>query len=103
MNLRSILALAALSTISAAALAAEPPSKPAKEGLCAACHGPKGAKPIMDAYPKLAGQNAAYLESSLKAYRSGNRSGGMAAVMVGQAKALTDDEIKALSAYYAAQ
>lgn len=76
---------------------------PAKAAICKACHGEAGAKPLMDAYPKLAGQNAAYLESALKSYRSGERKGGMSAVMAGQAKALSDEDIKALAAYYSAQ
>ena len=76
---------------------------PAKEATCRACHGVKGAAPIMASYPKLNGQNQAYLEQSLNAYRNDQRSGGMAAVMAAQAKMLNAEEITALSAYYAAQ
>ncbi len=76
---------------------------PAKEVMCRACHGAAGAAPIMDTYPKLNGQNKAYLVQILKAYRAGERKGGMAAVMVAQASGLSDAEIEALSAYYAAQ
>ncbi|TQV89881.1 cytochrome c [Aliikangiella coralliicola] len=76
---------------------------PAKAALCQACHGPAGAKPIMDVYPKLNGQNKAYLVTILKSYRSGERSGGQSAVMTAQAKMLTDEDIEALSSYYASQ
>ena len=76
---------------------------PAKEALCKACHGDKGAKPIMDSYPKLNGQNEAYLVAILKAYKAGERKGGQSAVMTAQAKMLSDEDIQALAKYYAAQ
>lgn len=76
---------------------------PAKEALCQACHGAKGAAPIMNSYPKLNGQNKDYLISSLKDYRDGKRTGALSAVMAGQAASLSDAEIEALAAYYAAQ
>lgn len=73
---------------------------PEKAALCAACHGEAGAKPIMPAYPVLAGQYANYLEHALKEYKSGARKN---AVMAGQAATLSDAEIRALARYYAAQ
>lgn len=76
---------------------------PPKEALCRACHGASGAAPIMDAYPKLNGQNKGYLVSSLKAYRAKQRTGGLASVMIAQAAMLNDDEINALAEYYSAQ
>ncbi|NVJ50142.1 MAG: cytochrome c [Gammaproteobacteria bacterium] len=76
---------------------------PAKAPLCKACHGEKGNKPLMDGYPKLAGQNKGYLVQALKAYRDGLRQGGQSAVMTAQAKALSDEEIEALADYYAKQ
>jgi cytochrome c len=57
----------------------------------------------MGLYPKLNGQNKDYLVSSMKAYKSGQRQGGMAAVMAGQASGLSDAEINELAAYYASQ
>jgi cytochrome c len=76
---------------------------PAKEVTCRACHGAGGAAPIIGSYPKLNGQNKAYLVQSLNAYKAGQRSGGMAAVMVGQAQMLNDQEIDQLAEYYSAQ
>ncbi len=76
---------------------------PAKEAACRACHGVNGAAPIAPNYPKLNGQNKAYLVSALKAYRSGDRKGGLAAVMAGQASQLTDSDMEALAAFYAKQ
>ena len=76
---------------------------PAKAVICQACHGPAGAKPIMDSYPKLNGQNKTYLIMILKSYRSGERSGGQSAVMNAQAKMLTDEDIETLADYYSSQ
>lgn len=76
---------------------------PAKAALCSACHGPSGNKPIMDAYPKIGGQNKAYIVSALKAYKDGGRKGGMAAVMAAQSKSLSDAEIEELANYFSAQ
>lgn len=70
--------------------------------MCAACHGADGKSPA-SIYPHLAGQWPAYLESSLKAYRAGERNGGMSAMMTPQATALTDQDIADIAAYYSAQ
>ncbi len=66
---------------------------------CAACHGDQG-KALVPIYPNLAGQNAPYLEMALKGFRDQSKKGGQAAAMYGVAAALSDDDIKALSAYY---
>ncbi|WP_205342760.1 c-type cytochrome [Denitrificimonas caeni] len=70
--------------------------------MCAACHGINGKSPA-NIYPHLAGQWAGYLESSLKAYRAGERTGGMSAMMTPQAAALTDQDIADIAAYYSGQ
>jgi len=75
---------------------------PEKAHMCAACHGETGntETPI---YPKLAGQNKAYLEMTLKAYRDQSRKGVQAEAMYGVAAPLTDADIKQLSAYFSEQ
>ena len=72
----------------------------AKSAVCAACHGADGisAAPI---YPNLKGQKEAYLVASLKAYKAGQRKGGMSAIMAPQAMALSDADMANLAAYYA--
>ena len=70
-----------------------------KAAVCAACHGANGIATIPP-YPNLAGQNAAYIESSLKAYKAGQRQGGQAAVMTGMAAPLSEADIKNLAAYF---
>lgn len=73
---------------------------PEKAAACAACHGEGGAKPILPEYPVLAGQYANYLEHTLREYRSGARKN---AIMAAQAGALSDQDIKELSQYFASQ
>ena len=71
----------------------------AESATCAACHGADGNSAAAD-YPKLAGQHATYLASTLKAYRDGSRAN---AIMAGMAAALSDDDIADLAAYYTTQ
>ncbi len=70
-----------------------------KAAVCAACHGKDGIA-LVPIYPNLKGQNAAYLEGALKAYRDGVRMGGNAAIMTPMAKNLSDADIADLAAYY---
>ena len=76
---------------------------PDKEVTCRACHGPKGSSPVAPNYPKLNNQNKAYLVSALKAYRAGERKGGLSMVMYSQATQLSDADIEALASYYSMQ
>lgn len=91
---------AAMSVPMAAQAGGDVAAGKSKSGACAACHGPTG-KAMIPTYPNLAGQNAAYLESALKAYKAKQRTGGQAAIMQAQAAALSDADIANLSAYYA--
>ena len=70
-----------------------------KSAACAACHGAQG-KSSMPLYPNLAGQNAAYLNHALQAYKKGERSGGQAEVMKAFVAGLSDEDMADLSAYY---
>ena len=67
---------------------------------CAACHGPNGAG-IPANYPRLGGQYADYTYAQLKAYNSGERAHGSAAIMQGVVAHLSDHETKALAEYIA--
>lgn len=71
----------------------------ASAALCASCHGANGIAAV-GMYPNLAGQNEAYLVSALKAYRSKERNGGMAAIMQMQAANLSDADIDNLAAHF---
>ena len=50
--------------------------------------------------PKIGGQSQQYIEAALKDYRQGNRNHP---TMMGVAKGLTDQQIAAVAAYYAAR
>jgi cytochrome c553 len=66
---------------------------------CASCHGADGNTERAD-MPTLAGQDALYLATSLKAYRQGQRDHDQ---MVTASTELSDAEIDALAAFYAQQ
>ncbi|MBL1262544.1 c-type cytochrome [Methylomicrobium sp. RS1] len=66
-----------------------------KAGTCLHCHGAQGQG--ITQIPRLAGQHPGYLEAQLKHFKEGSRQGGP---MQGMASALSDDDIKALSAYF---
>ncbi len=68
---------------------------------CATCHGRRGEGKIVDV-PALAGQRASYLESTLRNYKSGKRANDIYSRMRRISEKLTDEEIKALAAYYQA-
>lgn len=65
---------------------------------CAGCHSPNGAG-IPAQYPRLSGQHAEYVASSLTAYRDGTRKNNLQ--MSQNAAKLNDREIKALADYIA--
>ncbi len=69
------------------------------EGFCTQCHMPNG-KPINPIWPKIAGQNAYYIQSALKAYRDGTRQNETMSPMV---KNLTNTDIMNVAFFYAAQ
>ena len=64
---------------------------------CAACHGPLGYTP---GAPELRGQQRAYLEEEMQAFKSGNRHNDISEQMRSVARPLTSDEIAKLAAYY---
>ena len=88
----------ALAVLGGAAHAGDTDAGKAKAQPCAVCHGPLGISTAPDA-PNLAGQPAIYLTTQLRAYRSGARKHEVMSVM---AKALTDDDISQLAAWFAA-
>ncbi len=90
---------AALALAATTASAAPELTKPEKAATCAACHGEAGVSAI-GMYPNIAGQYANYLEHSLKDYKSGARKN---AIMGAQAVNLSDEEIRQLARWYAAQ
>lgn len=66
---------------------------------CGACHGQDGATGIAPDYPSIAGQNERYLLTQLRMIKSGERP---APLMSGQLDMVSDDDLAAMAAYYAA-
>jgi thiosulfate dehydrogenase len=97
----SATALAAQSaqTGNAGEAAGSPGAPPAAAVACASCHGVDGGGNEQSGFPRLSGLNATYIESQLHAYKNGQRKNP---VMAGMAAPLTDPDIKAVAAYYAA-
>ena len=100
-------AVSALLFASGAAFAqADAPVGVAKDGknkaaLCIGCHGISGYKasfPTVYSVPMIAGQNAKYIENSLKAYGAGERSHPTMRAISGS---LTAKDMADLGAYYA--
>lgn len=94
--LRVAVALLLTVACSTGALAQDPRIGRAKAQACAVCHGAAGIAVMPDA-PNLAGQPAPYLTRQMKAFRNGTRANEVMAVI---AKALTDDDIAHLAAWF---
>ena len=69
------------------------------KGGCTACHGKDAKTPLLPMYPKLAGQNEAYLLQQLKDIKSGKRNNGMSAAMKGIMHMVSDEEMAAIAKY----
>ena len=71
--------------------------------MCIGCHsipGYQASFPQVFRVPKIGGQSQQYIEAALQDYRQGGRSHPS---MTGVAKGLSDQQIAALAAYYAAR
>jgi cytochrome c553 len=82
----------------AAQVAARGPQASAWAQACVGCHGFGGAS-LNPAYPRLAGQPAAYLEAQLRRFASGERRNPQ---MEPLAASLSEAQIHALAAYFSA-
>jgi len=108
-DMKSLLALLLSALVAAPVLAAGAAPAPAKPDLakgqekatqvCAACHTADGTRGS-PANPILQGQHADYLAKQLHEFKSGKRKN---AVMSGMVAALTDEDIRNISAFYASK
>jgi cytochrome c553 len=78
----------------AAAVDAAPPGAAA----CSGCH--PASKKVETPFTRLVGRNAADIVTAMQEFRTGQRPG---TIMDRIAKGFTDDEVKAIAAWYAAQ
>ncbi|MHB1950335.1 MAG: c-type cytochrome [Acidiferrobacteraceae bacterium] len=70
-----------------------------KAAECEGCHGPNGDSAV-PTYPKLAGQDASYIEKQLNDFKSGKRTN---AIMSGMAAGLSPTDIRNLAAFFSSQ
>ncbi|MBT2971639.1 MAG: cytochrome c [Candidatus Thiodiazotropha sp. (ex Ctena orbiculata)] len=70
---------------------------------CAGCHGVDGRSPVKPYYPKVAGQNEAYLYNQLRDLKNGSRSNSQSNIMKGIMTAVSDEEMRAIAAWLAKQ
>ena len=94
---RSVLVLGLLVALPDAAQAVDAKAGRALARQCQTCHGIDGIARIPIA-PHLAGESEIYLQTQLKAFRSGKREHEMMTVV---AKKLSDEQIADLAAWYA--
>ncbi len=97
MTLKKIALSVCIIGLSQTALAADIEAGKKAAGICAACHGAAGISPT-DIWPNLAGQKKGYLVKQIKAFRDGTRNDP---TMTPMAKALAEDQIENVAAYYA--
>jgi len=69
---------------------------------CVQCHGP-GGQGVESTFPALAGQPYSYLLNQLTAWTQGTRSGDPLGMMKHVASRLSEDEMRSVAAYFAAQ
>jgi cytochrome c553 len=67
---------------------------------CANCHGP-GGRGLSHVYPSIAGQPRSYVETQLRLWQEGVRRNDIAELMGSVARRMTDEDIRAVSAYVA--
>lgn len=89
-----------------AAQAGDAAAGKAKSAVCAACHGPDG-NSVTPIWPKLAGQNEAYLVKQLKEFKKGMETNGSQGrfepSMAPMAAPLSDADMADIAAYFASQ
>lgn len=85
---------------SGAALAGDAAAGKAKSAACGGCHGFDGNSPVAT-YPKLAGQNEAYIIKQVKDFKANTTRQN--AIMMGMVAALSDEDAADIGAYFQAQ
>lgn len=71
------------------------------ERTCIACHGAEGRVPVMDGYPKIAGQNAQYMLAQMKDIKNGTRNNAHAVAMKNVMHLINDEEMDIITKWLA--
>jgi len=97
--------ITALGVIAASLLSSQAPAMDAAElyheRACIACHGPEGRVPVMNEYPKLAGQGADYMLAQMKDIKSGTRNNAHAVAMKNVMHLVSDEEMSVIVTWLA--
>lgn len=96
---RLLVPLLGLALVGAATVAAADGAKLYAEKTCLACHGKDAKTPLLPDYPRIAGQNAAYIEKQMNDIKSGARANGNSAAMRGVMDLVSTDEIREIADY----
>lgn len=97
----ALLTAVALAAFSSGALQAADGAALYTAKTCVACHGADGKTPVLPAYPKIAGQNEAYVLQQMKDIKAGTRNNGMSAAMTAVMSTVSDEEVAILAKYVA--
>ena len=93
-------AVSSFNVLAGDVLAGDPAAGESKAALCTSCHGPAG-NSVNPAWPKLAGQHAAYTAKQVRDFMEGaTRNDALMAPMIAS---LSDQDIEDIAAYYALQ
>jgi len=85
---------------SGSALAGNAEAGKTKSAACAGCHGVDGNSPV-PAFPKIAGQNEAYMVKQIKDFKT--NTDRQNAIMLGMVAALTEEDAADIGAYFQSQ
>ncbi len=99
MKLVSIIIFAAMSALTMNQAIADDGAKLFAEKTCTACHGKDAKTPLMPEYPRIAGQNEAYIVNQMTDIKSGARANGNSAAMKGVMVLVNEADIKDIAAY----
>jgi cytochrome c len=94
---KKLIFAAALAVASGAAMADG--AKLFQDKTCWSCHGKDGKTPLLPDYPKIAGQNKAYIEKQMHDIKSGARANGNSAAMKGVMEIVDDKDIPQIAEY----
>ncbi len=95
----SFVLITVLSVMVSSLQAADPVAGKKVSAQCVACHGEDGNSPTPN-FPRIAGQHEDYLFQALESYKTGYRKNP---IMAGIVAALSEEDMKNVSAYFAAQ
>lgn len=94
---KKLILAAVLAVASGAAMADG--AKLFQDKTCWSCHGKDGKTPLLPDYPKIAGQNKAYIIKQMQDIKSGTRANGNSAAMKGVMEIVGDADIPQIADY----